>query len=383
MKTSMQEIIADSVRTRRKALGMRQRDLAHAVGFGSHQIISDLERGLRDVKAWELARIAQALHTPLPELMGLPSSSPTETRVFWRLTAPAADRPKREARLLERLGRYRRVEELVGAVGHGESLPQYRLERNASFGHVQRMASRARRNLDLGGRPALSLSETLEERFGVKIFHDDLGDGESAACVRTRGDAAVVLNRNEAPWRQRFSLAHELFHLLTWDAVLGKPAGGDLSPAWSERLEKLANVFASALLLPGDDLCAEVQTSLEGLEGSESSDLGLVNLARSYGVSAEALMWRLCSLGLIREEAVREKLIDPVFLGLDRASRTGRWTKPAADLPERLTRLVSLAYQAGELSRATAARYLEKNPGELHYLDWDDDDGWSGETRPA
>jgi len=383
METSMQEIIADSVRMRRKALGMSQRDLAHAVGFRSHQIISDLERGLRDVKAWELARIAQVLHTRLPELMGLPSSAPTDVHVFWRLTAATVDRPEREARLVERLRRYRRVEELVGAVGHGESLPQYRLERNASFGHVQRMASRARRDLDLGGRPALSMSETLEERFGVRIFLDDLGDGESAACLRTRGDAAVVLNRNEAAWRQRFSLAHELFHLVTWDAVLGNPTGGNLSAAWSERLEKLANVFASALLLPGDDLRAEVQTSLEGLGGSESADLVLVNLARSYGVSVDALMWRLCGLGLVREKAVREKLINPVFRGLDRASRTGRRTKPASDLPERLTRLVSLAYQAGELSRTTAARYLERNPGELHFLDWDDGDGWSGEAGPA
>ena len=65
MATNMQEIIAYSVRDRRKALGMSQRELAEAVGFGSHQIVSELERGQRDVKAWELARIADALaHLP-------------------------------------------------------------------------------------------------------------------------------------------------------------------------------------------------------------------------------------------------------------------------------------------------------------------------------
>ena len=370
MKTDMQETIANSVRARREAFGMSQRDLAKAVGFGSHQIVSDLERGQRAVKAWELDRIARALHTPLAALMGLGSSSRTEPRVFWRLTAPSDECCKREAHLLERLERYRRVEEVVGAADQGNSLPQYRLERNASFGQAEQMASRARRNLDLGNRPALSLAGTLEEKFRVKIFFDDLGYGGPAACVRTERDAAVVLDRNEAPWRQRFSLAHELFYLLTWNAVLGDQSDAVLPPTWIERLEKLANVFASAVLLPGDVLRLEYQADL-GKGGS--LDFILVNLARSYGVSTEALLWRLRGLGLMAEEAVREKLGDPVFRGFDGASMAAHWTGPPPDLPQRLVRLVVLAYQAGDLSRATVARYLEKNPAELHYLDWDDD----------
>ena len=75
MTSNIQENIAHSVRARRKALGMSQRELAEAVGFGSHQIVSELERGQRDVKAWELARIANALHTSLPKLLELEGTS--------------------------------------------------------------------------------------------------------------------------------------------------------------------------------------------------------------------------------------------------------------------------------------------------------------------
>ena len=103
MATQIQENIATSVRARREALGLSQQDLAEAVGFGSHQIVSDLERGLRDVKAWELAKIADVLHTRLPTLMGLDHGVAAEGRVFWRMGASTADRPKHEARLLERL----------------------------------------------------------------------------------------------------------------------------------------------------------------------------------------------------------------------------------------------------------------------------------------
>ena len=44
---------------------------------------------------------------------------------------------------------------------------------------------------------------------------------------------------------------------------------------------------------------------------------------------------------------------------------------------------MALAYRADDLSRSAAARYLERNPGDLYYLDWDDDDGWADGTGLA
>ena len=131
MATNMQEIIAYSVRDRRKALGMSQRQLAEAVGFGSHQIVSELERGQRDVKAWELARIADALHTSLPALLNRDAAKQTEGHVFWRTDAPEADRCRLEARLLKRIERYRRVEELTNAGGDTQALPRLRVDRSS------------------------------------------------------------------------------------------------------------------------------------------------------------------------------------------------------------------------------------------------------------
>ena len=375
MTSNMQEFIAASVRARRKALGMSQRELAEAVGFGSHQIVSELERGQRDVKAWELARIADALNTSLPKLLKLEDTSQAETRVFWRSHGPDADRCQHEARLLERYERYRRVEELTGARCDTQPLPRFSVNKSTSFGQAEQLASNARRSMDLGGRPAMSLAEVLQERFGIKLFLDDLGSGRSAACVRTDSDAAVLLDRHEEPWRQRSSLAHELFHLVTWDAVMDAWPHGNQRTTWPERVEKLANVFASALLLPSDDLRAAFQSRFEG---REASHLEVVNMARAYGVSTRALLWRLRSLDLISEDAVRRRLDDPSFRRMDRASMLKHWTSPPPDLPDRFVRLVTLAYRTGDLSRSVAAKYLERNPGEPCYLDWDDDDGGGG-----
>jgi Zn-dependent peptidase ImmA (M78 family) len=360
---------------------MSQQNLAEAVGFGSHQIVSDLERGRRDVKAWELARIAEALHTPLPRLMGLESELTPQPRVFWRLGAPTTDRQKHEARLLERLERYRRVEGLVGVAGQAEVLPEYPLDVDqASFSQVQRMASQTRRSMDLGGRPAFTLVGTLEERFGVKVFFDDLGDGESAACVRGPDDAAILMNRHEAPWRQRFSFAHELFHLVTWDSVLAAWPAGESEPTWSDRVETLANVFAASLVMPGDEVRADFETRFDD---QGPVDAELVDMARSYGVSSEALLWRLRNLGLMSEEAVRERLSSDEFRRIDRGTMPTHWSDPPIELPDRFVRLVGLAYQAGALSRSVAAKYLETNPGELYYLDWDEENGSPTQAAPS
>ena len=378
MAANLQENIAMAVRDRRRALGMSQRELAEAVGFGSHQIVSELERGQRDVKAWELARIADVLHTSLPALLKRERAGQTKTHIFWRTDAPEADRCRNEAKLLERFERYRRVETLTKAGSDAQSLPRFHVARLTSFGQTEQMASRARRSMDLGGRPAMSLTEVVQERFGVMLFLDDLGSGGSAACVRTDSDAAILLNRNDAPWRQRFSLAHELFHLVTWDAVMDSWPRGNRRTTWPDRVEKLANVFASALLLPGDDLRGEFQSRFEG---REPSDPELVNLARAYGVSTSALLSRLRTLGLMEEEAVRARLGNGSFRSMDRASMPRRWTVSPPDLPDRFVRLVALAYRTGDISRSVAARYLETNPGELYHLDWDEDDGWGADIN--
>ena len=225
----------------------------------------------------------------------------------------------------------------------------------------------------------MSLAEVVQERFGVMLFLGDLGSGESAACVRTDSDAAVLL-RNEAPWRQRYSLAHELFHLVTWDAVMDSWPRGQHGTTWPDRVEKLANVFASALLLPGDDLRGEFQSRFGD---RDPSDPELVNMARAYGVSTSVLLWRLRTLGLMEEEAVRQRLGNGSFRGMDRATLARHWSEPPPDLPDRFVRLVALAYRTGDISRSVAARYLETDPGELYYLDWDEDDGWATETGPA
>ncbi|MCL0048467.1 helix-turn-helix domain-containing protein [Dehalococcoidia bacterium] len=49
------------MRTSRERLGLSQEELANRAGFSVHQMISQIEKGKREVKAWELVNLVKVL----------------------------------------------------------------------------------------------------------------------------------------------------------------------------------------------------------------------------------------------------------------------------------------------------------------------------------
>ena len=349
-----------AVRNAREAVDMTQAGLAGATGFASLQIISAIETGQREVKAWELVKLARALHTSIDTLLGLEETEPA--RVFWR-RGSAGISGVREAELRERAGRFALLEEWCDPPT-AEALPEFPLNpRRASFADAERLALSLSRSLDLGSRPAVSLLRVLEERYRLKVFYDELGGDESAACVRGSFGAAVLLNAAQAPWRRNFSLAHELFHLVTWSAVAPAwPSEGE--PEWSERLETLADVFASHLLLPAAEVGAQLDARTDDDSDLEGTDV--IAVAREFDVSTEALAWRLVNLGRRDAEWAKALLADSEFRRQDRLTMSTRWSHPPVPFSDRYLRLALLAYEKDRLSLSRLAEFLETSIGEVY-----------------
>lgn len=363
-----------AVRVGRERLGLTQQALATAAGFASLQIISAIETGQREVKAWELARLARALHVSMDVLLGI--DQPSTVRVFWRRGSGAIS-AIREAQLLERAERYASLETFCD-LPPAEPLPDLPFDpERASFADAERLARSAAATLDLGSRPAASLLPVLEERFQVKLFYDDLGPGESAACSRGPFGAAVLMNAAQAPWRRNFSLAHELFHLVTWSSVEARWPE-DAEPQWSERLETLADVFASQLLLPAEEVSGQINARMAG--GCELDGIDVIELAREFGVSSEGFAWRLVNLRHRDAEWARALLVDPEFRRRDRVTMPSRWTRPEVPFTERYWRLALLAYEYREISLSKLATYLEISIGEANLVLERAEDGEAAET---
>ena len=153
----------------------------------------------------------------------------------------------------------------------------------------------------LGETPATGLVEIMERELGILVLMVDAYDGISGAACRLPELDAVLIARREVAGRRHFDLAHELFHILTWDAM---------PPEYSEeametggnRVEQLANNFAAAVLMPTDALKRfGAWSSLT----EEELITRLNAVADELHVTSSALRWRLVALGKMKPAVAR------------------------------------------------------------------------------
>ena len=356
--TNQNERLGARIREARESMKMNQEELADRVGFSSRQILSELERGQREVKARELVAIARSLRLDISSLLA--EVEPLRPGVLWR-DRPSDHAEETQAEFLTWCERYSHVMSATGSSHSSRSpLPCLSVDPYVlSYRDVEELATEIGRMLGLGSRPAGSLQRALETQFDIIIWYLDLGDDGSAACAKGTFGAAMLINRAESPWRRNFDLAHELFHLVTWDSM---SAAINADEDMAKKAERLANAFAAALLLPAGELRGELESrSASG----ELSRADLVAIARDFDVSTQALLWRLLNIGLgLQPEQVRAFLDDPDLRRLDKASQIGKWWDPPP-LPERFVRLAYVASTRGRLSRSKLAAYLDCGLAEL------------------
>lgn len=374
----LQKILGERIRSLRKKLGITQQVLAEQVGFSAYQIVSEIERGGRDVKAWELVRIADALHTEVRYLLA--EHEPAPAHVLWR-DYPEEGATEMEASFLKSCTQYHALESLLGMTPKRD-LPVLELNpETASYGDVRLAARNVANALDLGGRPAASLIAVLEGDYSVKIWYKTLAEAGSAASAVGDFGYGILMHREQAPWRRNFSFAHELFHLIT-RATISKESVGD-NQSLTDKVERLANEFAANLLLPADVLEVEIEARVKHGKISYGD---LVELARDFDVSTEALLWRMVHYRRLTADQVRAVLNDPRFRSTDRSTMSANWRQPAP-LPERFVRLAFLAYKRAKLSRARLAQLLETSlldlSSTLLEYGFEDTDAYQIETTVA
>ena len=228
----------------RKKLNLSQKDLAIHLGVGSSQIISQIELGQRDIKAWELAKLSRALFVDLTELLLPQEHKSMEKPILWRVV-PKTGQSEKETRFLKHCKEYATLEELSGG-GRAREFPQKMVSLHAiDFQDATRLAEQVRGEFELGAKPAASLERTLEDGYGVKVWYDDLDEGSAAATIGDFGPA-ILMNKKEAPWRRNYNFAHELFHLITWKSVPAPELQSNL-PLW----EKIEKMIAVVRITPG------------------------------------------------------------------------------------------------------------------------------------
>ena len=352
--SDLDKTIGNAVRKARERLDWTQAELAEKANYGSAQIVSLIELGGRPIKASELAKLSKVLFCDFAAL--LEDKPLVQTAVLWRKEPPKA--AEVEAQFVQDCEHYRLVEELCGATPKNK-LKELPAQFPVNLEEAQSYGEEVKNTLGLGKRPAEELRGVLEEEFGLKLFHEENLAGSAASAVGEFGQA-VLLNSMEPPWRRNYSLAHELFHLLTWSQAPVSQIQKDKD--LKTRVEQSAEVFASTLLLPE----GEILSAWNSRAKDNKINYGdVIDLARIFGVSTAALVWRMVNLKWFKKAEANRVLKDESFLAKDRATMAKNWPAPPPRFPSRFVFLAFRAWSEGNLSKGNLAGFLHTNLAEL------------------
>ncbi len=349
---SAQKVLGSRLKKARLRTGLLQKDVSEMAGFPAHQTISLIERGERDVKAWELALLAKLYKMEITEfLRDDQPSTPSKVVLLWRKEPADVDKGL-EASFVQNCRRYQFVEDLCG-IKKSVELPACDIPtEEMSYANVRKLANNIRKELNLGSRPAHSLTAVLENQLNFKIWYDYLESGSAATTCADFGPA-ILMNSSEPPWRRNYNFAHELFHVITWTTRDVRKWKKNIK-TW-KYIEKLADAFASTLLLPADELQIAFD---ERIEDNKIEYSAFVDIAREFDVSTSALAWRLVTINRLTETLARNLLKNHEFKDIDKGTMFSRWWDPPK-FPERFVRLSFQAYKRGKLSRAKLASFIE------------------------
>ena len=267
--------VGAAIRRAREMSGMSQSELAARLG-----------KTQAAISFWELGRRAPDLHDLVELSIHLDLN-------LDRLLEAA--RPREPAKVLLRAEAARLLPEqlatsLSAFIDEAEGLPappiELRIVNDSPVGAAQELLAKARIT-----KPPVDV-EGLATRCGVRVLPIASGDGFSGVLVELEDGAAIGYAKEYEP-RRRFSIAHELGHHLLhhYDNFHIDPertASDGHPPGYDWRDERAANDFAAQLLMPAAWVTQRFKNARH-----------VSGLATQFGVSQEAMRYRLVNLGLI------------------------------------------------------------------------------------
>ena len=169
--------------------------------------------------------------------------------------------------------------------------------------HIRSVAERLLADTPAGSAP-IPLKEIVKS-LGVEIHQEAVEDDLSGFLYRDhkRNLTIIGVNADHPPNRKKFTIAHELGHYLLHDfddvhvdRQFKVWLRNETSSQGTDDEEKEANLFAAEILMPARFIEADVQ---------QIGNFDLLNekviedLAKRYGVSSQAMTFRLAYLGYV------------------------------------------------------------------------------------
>ncbi|KST60440.1 hypothetical protein AO398_14090 [Methylobacterium sp. GXS13] len=333
---------------------LSQEGVAEILGIADRQTISYIESGERQAKPEELVALIDRFELD-PDYFTDPFRLVGEGAFSWRqLDCSPTALTAYQQRAGRWLAAYRSLSSMDERPGPSERR-SLRLWERSTFEQAMAEGERITLAYKMGDVPARRLPQVMEEDFGILVLMVDMEDGISGAACRLPELDAVLVNRRDNGRRRNFDLAHEFFHILTWDTMPPKPVER-ASMKGGGRVELLANNFAAALLMP-QRLLARYGEWRDLGNAERSTRLRAV--ADHFQVSTQALHWRLVALRLLSATARHLEVVP--------SEAPANYEKPPL-FSRNFARTIAEAIERGRLSVGKAVKLFEQSRDELRAL---------------
>ncbi len=271
------------IQVARHLRSLSQKDVASGVGISQAQL-SKAEHGLQGLTDEVMNRICSLLQVPI-SFFSIQSRLTPNGYYYYRKKLTISEKIinafEAKIEIIKMI-----VDEIMTAV----ELPEYNLNSyNSSEHSPQEIADIIRHDLGISYGPIPNLTKLLENS-GIIIIKIDFGtdkiDGITSVTASNR--KIMFLNTRMPNDRTRFSLAHELGHLIMHISQ---------TPQSAEIAEMEADLFASQLLMPEK----EIKPYLQHLNGLTI----LSQLKRKYRVSMRSLIRKARDIDAISYQQYR------------------------------------------------------------------------------
>lgn len=333
-------MIGERLKRARSAAGLSMAKLGKAVGVSAN-MIKKYEHDESMPSSPVLIKMAEALDVrtefffrPLTvKLAGIEyrKKASTPQKVLDRIAADVLDQAERWLELKNLWPDFP-----IPAFERPVNLPKV-----STLGDLEAFSVAVRHAWQLGLNPLPDMIDMLESRgILVIVTESDQADKVDGMQASVEKQPVIVISDQWPGCRQRFTLAHELGHLLLHDVL-----SSDIDE------EQACNRFASAFLLPRDGAIEHLGAQRRSIDWKE-----LYLLKHEYGLSMASILYRCQDLGILSREKYHSQFIQ--F-----SSNGWRKKEPGQAYPKEQTLLFEqLVYRgAGEglISDSKAAELLK------------------------
>lgn len=151
---------------------------------------------------------------------------------------------------------------------------------------------------------SIDIFSMISDSDEITVVFYPMSDNLSGLCVRDVDNKIIGINSKLSYGRQRFTMAHELYHLYYHERLGATLCPKDMNSKKDES-EIEANTFASYLLMPYEALRRFVSERISKEKG-ELSLPDVIRIEQHFGMSRMATLWRLVKGGYISFEDSNE-----------------------------------------------------------------------------